>query len=291
MLEPFDWVRLARGGAELMTTLRFIQNKALNTQNLPLAGPHSALHGPCLRCGLYSRRSHRTLCMPCSQIMKETPNFIQASKDSLILWGQTDGVPLPLRHPGQQVKRSLFGPAYFRPSAFLLGLKSFSLIAFLREIVFAHGHDLSGHFLIFPTMSTKTPMNMSDVLITAMRQRLTIIPGQLNITLMPSMYWAMNQRKMGEGYENTASIQNFIALLDMAQNFRHFFSPQEQEHIKTILKISSFQEKMFHWNRFVGLQEESAQEYLSVINLINWPSWQCAYFFQILPYVSFYITN
>ncbi len=292
MLEPFDWVRLARGGAELMTTLRFIQNEALDTKDHPVAGPHSALSGPCIRCGVYSRRPRKTYCSTCSFILSKTPNYIQASKDSLLLWGQTGGgIPRPLRHPHQKIAKFIYGPAFFKDNAFLLGIKSFKLITFLREIVFAHGYDLSGHFLIFPTVGTNPKMTMNDVLITAMRQRLPIIPDQLTITFMPNMYWSVNSRKMWKGYDNSAPIQEFIALLDTAQTFKHIFGPQDQDHILNILNSSSFQEKMFHWHRFVGLQDTSVQEFLSTINMVNWLSEQRTYFFEILPYVSYNTTN
>ncbi len=103
MLEPFDWLRRSRTGAELLATLRYL---AAGGEFPPAAAelgpPPGALDGPCWRCWFYPRipteRGTR-YCRTCQIIVDEARRFGALSPDTAVVWGFVNRLPPQLWPP------------------------------------------------------------------------------------------------------------------------------------------------------------------------------------------------
>lgn len=101
MLEPFDWLRRSRTGAELLATLRYLaEGGELPPADGELGPPAGALDGPCWRCWLYPRiateRGTR-YCRTCQTIVDEARRFGVLSPDTVVVWGFVNRLPPQLR--------------------------------------------------------------------------------------------------------------------------------------------------------------------------------------------------
>lgn len=101
MLEPFDWLRRSRTGAELLATLRYLAaGQELPQADAELGPPPGALNGPCWRCWFYPRivteRGTR-YCQTCQTIVDEARRFGVLSPDTVVVWGFVSRLPPQLR--------------------------------------------------------------------------------------------------------------------------------------------------------------------------------------------------
>lgn len=101
MLEPFDWLRRSRTGAELLATLRYLaEGGELPSADEEPGPPVGALAGPCWRCWFYPRiateRGTR-YCRTCQTIVDEAKRFGELSPDTVVVWGFVNRLPLQLR--------------------------------------------------------------------------------------------------------------------------------------------------------------------------------------------------
>lgn len=101
MLEPFDWLRRSRTGAELLATLRYLAaGGELPPAAAELGPPPGALAGPCWRCWLYPRTSTERgtrYCRTCQTIVDEAKRFGMLSPDTVVVWGFVNRLPPQLR--------------------------------------------------------------------------------------------------------------------------------------------------------------------------------------------------
>lgn len=118
MLEPFDWLRRSRTGAELLATLRYLAaGRELPSADAELGPPPSALNGPCWRCWFYPRvatsRGVR-YCPTCQAIVDEARRLKNLSPDTVVVWGFVNRLPRQLRvaaSPNRPAPAEVVAPA------------------------------------------------------------------------------------------------------------------------------------------------------------------------------------
>ncbi len=294
MLTGFDWLRRSQSGAELLATLRCLEDDSglLLTDETQLGAPHSALGGTCRRCWIYPRRPPPAeddlfYCRFCTLIRAGAARLGPLSRKSIVIWGFVNQLPRQLqRGTGFQDSRILgsFAPDDNR---FLLMMHRLQLKPWLRELVIYHGPDLKGLIQIFPTTGSGGETGMGDVLCRAISHEAGFAMDRLRVRFYSDPYQIMRMRSRDlEGILNFDAPE-FLNLLEMAAVFRNILRQEEQEMLYELLAVQDVGEEQFYWGRFLGYLNQEAKDMLNAWRIRQWPKEQVKLLYELRDHVVF----
>ncbi|HLA34223.1 MAG TPA: hypothetical protein VJ001_05070 [Rhodocyclaceae bacterium] len=282
MLSGFDWLRRCYTGAELLATLELLETQPeLLLNELEFGAPHSALHGPCCRCWLYSRMPsfHRTTyCQACLEILNKSRTLGDVSRASVVVWGFVDRLP---RQIGKRQGR-IVGTFTRDENHFLSMLGYHELKPFLQELVMYHGDELRGLLQILPTVG----MNMANLLCRVIHHDASFALDRLRIRIYTAPFeaFAPRTRKSIPAFD----ISDFLGVLEMVAVFRTVLSPAEQKMLRELLATTDPTEEQFYWGRLWGHLGPQAKDMLSAWNIRQWPMERIELLYDLMDYVTYY---
>jgi hypothetical protein len=256
MLDRFDWLRRSRTGAELLATLRYLQNHPkLSTDNGELGPPFSALNGPCLRCWVYPRtsRSNARHCSTCQAILSEAWRLGTLSRDAVVIWGFVNQLPRQL-HSDAADAHSL-GAYVHDERHFLMMLYYRDLQSWFQELIIYH--------------EARFPQD------------------KLRVRFYAATYQVLDPRTYDREGVLTFEVSEFLRMLDLAVVFRSVLLPDEQKILRKLLSAGDTRETQFYWGRFVGTLSQEAKDMLNAWKIRQWSGPQVDLLYELVEYVGF----
>jgi hypothetical protein len=287
MLDRFDWLRRSRTGAELLATLRYLQNHPkLSTDNGELGPPFSALNGPCLRCWVYPRtsRSNARHCSTCQAILSEAWRLGTLSRDAVVIWGFVNQLPRQL-HSDAADAHSL-GAYVHDERHFLMMLYYRDLQSWFQELIIYHGTELKGLIQIFPTTGGRD-VGMGDLLCRVVHNEARFPQDKLRVRFYAATYQVLDPRTYDREGVLTFEVSEFLRMLDLAVVFRSVLLPDEQKILRKLLSAGDTRETQFYWGRFVGTLSQEAKDMLNAWKIRQWSGPQVDLLYELVEYVGF----
>ena len=173
MLAPFDWLRLARSGPDLLATLHYLDaHPELPANGGELAPPRSALHQPCARCGLYPREPQRRFCAACQTILNWGHHLYPQARQITLVWGYVMQLPRQLRGGAPFPTGMTLHTFVHDEQHFLVVLSQKQLKPWLQELALYNGLELQGLLQVFPGRDRKSTRLNSSHLVLIPRSRM-----------------------------------------------------------------------------------------------------------------------
>ena len=292
MLNGFDWLRQSRTGAELLATLRVIEEKPDLLSTEEIGPPHSALDGPCQRCWIYprapSKRRAPRYCKVCRAVLHEASLLGQASRRSIFIWGLVNRLPKQLESGRGFSDSRVLGAYVHESNHFLVAIYQQELKAWLQELVIYHGTALKGLIQILPTTGTGRGIGMGDILCRAAHHEGRFAMDQLRVRFFSAPHQLLVPHERDRRGMLTFEITDFLSLLEMAAVFRTLLRPETQQALQQLLNLSDTSEEQFYWGRFLGYLSPEAKDMLHAWRIRQWPKPRIQLLYELIEYVSFY---
>ncbi len=289
MLAAFDWLRLARSGAELLGTLRYLETyPELPAASEELAPPVSALCSPCERCCVYPREAPgKRFCAACREILAKAHYEYQAARYMTVVWGFVTQLPRQLRGSARFPANMVMGSYTHDAQHFLLALPRQQLKPWLQEFVLYNGADLNGFLQIFPgTGGKSTPMN--DLLIRVVHHETRFPPDRLRVRFLAAPHYIYHLHEYDREGVLTFEVGDFLSTLEMAAVFRSLLLPDEQAALHELLKLNDDAEAQFYWGRFLTQIKPEVKDMLNAWRIRRWSRAQVDLLYHLSDYVRFY---
>ncbi len=289
MLTPFDWIRTARTGAELIATIQEVNENRAFYEEAPgsLGPPVSALNRPCKRCWIYHREPGDDYCLCCLRIMATASKLRKKSYQSVVLWGFVDRIP-EIISGSRSLYVEIAGAAYIvDDQRFLLILPRLMLISWLRDLFVYHGEEIHGLFQLFPTLGDSKRGCMNDILVRAVHHESRFPMDKLRVRFFPDPFGLFAPHEREQKGLLTFEIRDFFRMMESASIFRTLLRPEEQQILLDLASIKNPNEEKFYWGRFLGLLTPEAKDMLNAWNFRQWPSNQIQLMYELLSYVPF----
>jgi len=292
VLNGFDWLRRSRTGAELLATLRVLEEKPDLFDKEEVGPPHSALDGPCQRCWIYprvpSRRGTSQYCQTCRAILGEAGRLGQVSRRSIIIWGFVNRLPKQLESGRGFSDSRVLGAYVHAPDHFLVAIHRQELKPWLQELVIYHGAALKGLIQILPTMGMGRGITMGDILCRAVHHEGRFSMDQLRVRFFSAPHQLLIPHERDRRGMLTFEITDFLSLLEMAAVFRTLLRPEAQQALQQLLNLTDASEEQFYWGRFLGYLSPEAKDMLHAWRIRQWPKPRIQLLYELIEYVSFY---
>ncbi len=288
MLEPFDWIRLSRSGAELLATLHYIEaHPELPASGGELAPPRSALHQPCARCGLYPRLEKQRFCEVCKTILNWGHQLYLHARQVTLVWGYVTQLPRQLRGGSPFPAGTTLRIYVHDAQHFLAVLPQKQLQPWLQELALYNGAELKGLLQIFPGSSGKhTPMN--ELLIRVTHHEARFPPDRLRVRFLAAPHYIYHLQEFDREGVLTFELADFLSTLEMAAIFRTLLLPDEQAALRELLKLRDDAEAQFYWGRFLGQIKPEVRDMLNAWRIRRWSKAQVELLYRLSDYVKFY---
>ncbi|MBN1995481.1 MAG: hypothetical protein JW953_22530 [Anaerolineae bacterium] len=292
MLSSFDWLRRSRTGAELIVTLKYLEERPdLFSGEEEIGPPHSALNGPCRRCWLYSRQPEQPYCPACQLILDNVGRFAPVSRHAILIWGYVNQLPKQL-HPGRGFQEHRILYTYIHDDhRFLLAMYRRGLKPWLQELALYHGDTLKGMLQIFPTMGAGEQTGMSDILCRAIHREADFSRDRLRVKFFADAYEVLRTQDREREGILIFEIADFLSVLEMAAIFRTVLRPEEQKIIYELLRMEDVEEEKFYWGRLLGQLNQEAKDMLNAWKIRSWPPGRVKLLYELIDYVVFYRTD
>lgn len=311
MLTSFDWLRQSQTGAELLATLKYLEEEPDLFDADEVGPPHSALGGPCQRCWVYPRTpppnqatspdtyyDRRTAphCKSCRAILARASKLGGISRRSIVIWGWVNQLPNQLEdNEGYQDSRVPSTSSEHRLAAyvqdqnhFLLMMHRRELKTWLQELLIYHGAELKGLIQILPTTGAGGGINMADVLCRAVHHEARFSMDQLRVRFFSAPHQLFRPHTRDRRGLLTFEVSEFLNLLEMAAVFRTLLVPEAQQALYELLNLDDASEEQFYWGRFLGYLSPEARDMLSAWRIRQWPKEQIQLLYELIDYVAFY---
>lgn len=285
MLAPFDWLRRARTGAELLAILKcLVESPEVFAGARELGAPLSALGGPCQRCWIYARAQGRPLCRACQAIQQRQQRLAQPARRAAVLWGFVDQLPSFLQE--EEAGRRTLGAYIHDRQRFLLALRREELKPWLQEWVIRHGAERKGLVQILPAVGVGASAGMGELLCRAISYEAQLSMDRMRVRFYTDPAQLMAPHRWERQRVLSFEIDAFLGLLDMAEVFRALLRPEEQRELFEVLGLQDSQEGAFYWGRFLGRLERRTRDMLAAWGMRAWPQGQIRLFSHLLEYVA-----
>ncbi len=293
MLNGFDWLRRSQNGAELLATLRYLEEKPdFVSLEKEIGPPFSALAGPCKRCWIYPRISNKDdYCQSCKIIRDRGRKLAPLSRDAALIWGFVNQLPKQLQNNERNKKSYIFGTYIHDTNSFLLAIAHRKIKVWIQDIVIHHGPDLKGLIQIFPTTGSGKKIGMGDLLCRAIHHEANLPLDRMRVRFYSNPYQLIKPHELDRKGLLTFEITEFLGLLEMAEVFRTLIRPQEQKEIYEVLSIEDTTEKQFYWGRLLKRLDKAARDMLTAWNIWNWPQGRINLLYELFDYVVFSQTH
>lgn len=287
MLSSFDWVRRSRTGAELLATLKYLEEEPeLLLDKQELGPPHSALHGPCQRCWIYPRKPKALHCQACQAILNRARTLGSLSRQLVVVWGFVNRLPRQLQDGFRDSRIIVFFTHDDHHVLVMLPRKE--LKPFIQELVLYHGLDLKGLLQIVPTAGAHGDVGMADVLCHLVHHEANFSMDRLRVRFYSAPYQVTVPHVRERRGILTFDVTEFLSALEMAAVFRTVMRPDEQAMLHELLKIDRPDEAAFYWGRLMGFLSPEAKDMLSAWNVRQWSRAQVRLLYELVEYVAFY---
>jgi hypothetical protein len=292
MLNGFDWIRRSRTGAELLATLKCLEEKPDLFNMEEIGPPHSALSGPCRRCWIYPRvpSGHTTsrYCESCQAILASASQLGHTSRQGIIIWGLVNRLPKQLESGEDFHDSRILGVYVHDQNHFLLMMHRQQLKTWLQELAIYHGTDLKGLIQILPTTGGRRGLSMGDVLCRAIFHEARFSMDQLRVRFFSAPYQLLRPHTRDQMGLLTFEVSEFLSLLEMAAVFRTLLRPETQQILHELLNLEDTSEEQFYWGRFLGYLSPEAKDMLNAWRIRQWPRHRIELLYELVNYVAFY---
>jgi hypothetical protein len=289
MLAPFDWIRLAQTGSELLATLEHLTEHPNITEEAgEIAAPLTALRPPCQRCWTYPRaRPMGHHCPTCEAIKRGTKKYYRTSLHTTFVWGYVTQLPRQLRD-GQHFSDDLVLSDYVHDDHhFMAALRRHQLKPWLQELILYNGTALKGLLQVFPGTGTKTP-TMAQLLLRVVHHDSRFPPDRLRVRFLAAPHYIFHLHEYDREGVLTFDAADFISTLEMASVFRTVLLPDEQEMLRELLKMDEDPKAQFYWGRLLGMLSQEAKDMLNAWRIRNWTEAQVDLLYRLSDYVRYY---
>lgn len=295
MHTPFDWLRGARSGVELLALLRLMEDEPGQfVPSTSAAGPitlgpvPNALATPCSRCWFYPPAPQRSLCPLCQQVRARTRGLVGLVRDALVMWGYVNRVPARFRRRIGSHDENLLGVYVHDDQHFLLLLPSRRLLPWLQELLLYHGPELKGHLQLFPTLgANQDGLGMGDILCQAVRHERYFALDRLRIRFYTDPFQPLRPHEADRNGLLTHEAGDLLSLLEMASIFRSILKPEEQAILYELLIGAQEGEEQFYWGRLMGVLNQRGRDLLDAWNVRHWPAPRVKFFYELTHYVDY----
>ncbi|MBU0510268.1 MAG: hypothetical protein KKD28_07115 [Chloroflexi bacterium] len=299
MLNSFDWLRLSQTGAELLSTLRYLNNKP----NLPqrrgeIGPPHSALDGPCQRCWVYPRAQLKSrgkkaniaprtgrYCEFCQTVINKSRRLGQVSRDASVIWGFVNHLPERFYESKGFSEQHLHSVYIHDERHFLLMIPKRYVRDWLHELVLYYGSDLTGIIQIFTTVGIGQLHTMGGILSRIVDQDVHYAVDQLRVRFYAASYQVIRSHIRERQGILTFEVAEFLHLLEMAAVFRLMLRPDIQEVLYQLLNLKDAREEAFYWGRFLGMLSPEAKDMLNAWKIRTWSKERIKLLYELTDYV------
>lgn len=292
MQSAFDWLRRCGSGAELLATLELLRRPDFTLPTGDEIGPpHSALDGPCNRCWYYPRRqvhSGRGYCPTCAWVLKRARYLGHNSAHAAVVWAKLEPLPANLVEGQGFYAERAWGSYVHDGCHFMLVLPRQAIKDWLQELVLYHGTDIKGVIQIFPTVGSRSPLGIGEMLCRVAHHEVRVSMRRLQVRFFASAYQVLMSHTRERQGLLTFELDDFLNLLDMAAIFRAMLLPDEQDLIQALLKLDDPQEEMFYWGRFLGRLTPAQRDMLQAWQIRSWSKEQVRLLYELVNYVAFY---
>lgn len=293
MLNGFDWLRRSRTGAELLATLKCLEEKPDLFDEEEIGPPHSALDGPCRRCWIYSptpSSGNRTnpYCKSCRAILARAGSLGRTSRSSIVIWGGVDRLPRQLESREGFHDSSILGAYVHEQNHFLLMMYRHELKTWFRELAIYCGTDLKGLIQILPTTGAGRGLGMGDILCRAVHHEARFPMDRLRIRFFSAPHQLLRPHTRDQLGLLTFEFSEFLSLLEMAAVFRTLLRPEAQRVLHELLNLTDTREEQFYWGRFLGYLSPEAKDMLNAWRIRQWPKNRVKLLYELVNYVAFY---
>lgn len=290
MLQPFDWVRKSRTGAELIATIRYLSEiSGIYEQSMPNLGtPVSALDRPCIRCWLYERESGYNYCRICQRILIYASRSRDASLNSAVLWAAVNHIPDMVTNANTRSSKTTYS-TFIHPDnkRFLILIHRLSLMQWFMDLFVYHGDEIKGLFQIFPTIGATSRCTMGDLIVRAAYYDSYFPHDMLRVRFFYSPFDLLNPSQREAKGMLTFEIKDFFRMMESASIFRTLIKPQEQDILLQLAKLEDINEERFYWGRIMGLLSPEAKDMLTAWDFRQWPASRIRLLYELLNYVPF----
>jgi hypothetical protein len=290
MLNPFDWVRRARTGAEVLSTLRCFAEEPDLHKKLEVGPPPSALLHACERCRIYKPLSGKRFCAVCQAVLDRSWRLGNVSRHACILWGFVNQTPKQFRTGDGFQDSHMLGSLVPDERHFLVMLPRRDLKPWFQELAIYHGTNLKGIIQILPTIGFSSP-DMGELLCRTVKHESRFPMDRLRVRFFSNPYHVFRPHEFDREGVLTFEVADFLSLLEMAAVFRTILPPDEQDILHRILDTDDPQKEKFYWGRFMGILDQEARDMLSAWNIRGWPKPQVQLLYDLMDYVVYYRTH
>lgn len=294
-MSSFDWLRRCRTGAELLATIRILEERPDLFDTEEIGPPPSALDGPCLRCWVYprapSRRGKARYCRACRAILHEADLIGHVSQRAIVIWGIVNRLPRQLQGGRGFSDSRVLGAYVHEPDHFLLMMYRQDLKPWLQELVLYHGPALKGLLQVLPTTGAGPGIGMGDILCRAHYHEGRFALDRLWVRFFSAPHQILTAHERDRRGLLTFEVTDFIGLLEMAAVFRTLLRPEAQQALRELLTLSNVGEEQFYWGRFLGYLSSEAKDMLHAWRIRQWPRERIHLLYELIEYVSFYQAN
>lgn len=292
MLNSFDWIRQSYTGAELLATIKCLEEKPDLFNVEEIGPPHSALDGPCQRCWTYPRApsSYKTsrYCKSCWAILARASQLGRISRRAIAVWGFVNRLPKQLESGESFQDAVILGTYVHDQNHFLLMMHRQQLKTWLQELAIYHGTELKGHIQILPTTGVGTGLSMGDVLCRAIYYETRFPMDQLRIRFFSAPHQLLRPHVYDQRGILTFEASEFLSLLEMAAVFRTLLRPETQQILHELLHLEDTSEEQFYWGRFLSYLSPEAKDMLNAWKIRQWPRHRIELLYKLVDYVAFY---
>ncbi len=292
MLSSFDWLRRCQTGAELLATIRTLEEQPDLFDFEEIGPPHSAFDGPCQRCWIYprapSRRGKLRYCQACRAILHEASLLDHVSRRSIAIWGLVNQLPKQLQGGRGFSDSRILGAYVHQPDHFLLMMYRQELKPWLQELVLYHGTALKGLLQVLPTTGAVRGIGMADILCRAHHHEGRFALDRLRVRFFSAPHQILAAHERDKRGLLTFEVSDFISLLEMAAVFRTLLRPEAQQVLHELLNLSDVGEEQFYWGRFLSYLSPEAKDMLHAWRIRQWPKERVRLLYELVEYVSFY---
>jgi hypothetical protein len=279
MLTPFDWIRRAATGAELLATLTCLAQQGLDClDDLDVAEPYGALYGPCLRCWMYPRDPGQAHCPFCRLVLAEAQKNTTFIRQISVLWGYANQIP-------NLSDASILGRYVIDDQRFLLMLPHRAVKPWLELLLLETGLEMRGVLQLFPTMGAGPKLSMGDILCRAIHHEANLPRAKLWIRFYSAAHQLIDPRKRKEEGILNFEASELIRLMDMAEVFRALLRPEQQKMLQEILSVEDLREQAFLWGRFSRQLDQRVNDMLNGWHFRQWSPGQVKLLYELVHYV------
>lgn len=300
MLSAFDWLRRARTGAELLATVRILEQRARAKSNPPplptpapdgleMAPPHRGLEGPCVRCWVYAPAAEKgaVYCPMCRSVLS-TAAWVrknEQARQTAIIWGFVNQLPQELAAGSYRSDKRVRGAVVCDPHRFLVALNQRSLHHWLRKVLLYDGLELRGVLSVLPAESDRR-YRAGELLCQVDYQARRFGFDQLRVRFLPTPEHILQGHKLEKQGLITFDAVQFMGMLESAAVFRSVMLPDEQQTLRQVLAIADPNEAQFYWGRFLGSITPEAKDMLTAWKVRQWSPGQRQLFFELVNYAT-----